>query len=140
MDLQDILGRLFRSKKNNIRPTRNQLRVPRNNIRTGPVSPKGMQAVVESFENYVIGEDFKRAKKVWDIVKAARRHRTALAAAPAYATLPYQYAVTKAIGDLRHSSSTRKKNREQLFKNITKPLPPVQMPNTRPFSPEMYAP
>ena len=140
MDLQEILGRLFRSKKNNIRPTRNQLRVPRNNIRTGPVSPKGMQAVVESFENYVIGEDFKKAKKVWDIVKAARRHRTALAAAPAYAALPYQYAVMKAMNTGKSAKKTRKEGRDQLFKNITQPVGSVPMPNARPFSPEMYAP
>ena len=140
MDLQDILGRLFRSKKNNIRPTRNQLRVPRNNIRSGPVSPKGMQAVVESFENYVIGEDFKKAKRVWDIVGKARKHRQLLQMSPLGLATTYAGAVGKAVKTGRDAKKTRKENREQLLLNINKRLPPVQMPNARPFSPEMYAP
>jgi hypothetical protein len=140
MDLQDALDRLFRSKKNNIRPTRNQLRVPRNNIRSGPLTTKGMHALVDSWENYVISEDFKKAKRVWDLVGKARRHRQLLQMSPLGLAATYAGAAGTAIKTGRDAKNTRKKNKEQLFMNINKPLPPVQMPNARPFSPEMYAP
>jgi len=140
MDLQDILDRLFRSKKNNIRPTRNQLRVPRNNIRSGPVSPKGMKAVLESFENYVIGEDLKKAKRVWDIVGKARKHRQLLQMSPLGLAATYAGAAGTAIKTGRDAKKIHKEGRDQLFKNITQPVGSVQMPNARPFSPEMYAP
>ena len=138
--MNEFFERLFGVKNNNIRPTRNQLRVPRNNIRLGPVSPEGQNKLVESWMDFVNQLRNQRFTKQFRKGSARLAGKSGSGVGRAALLMPYIEAIQHAQETGKHAAKTRKENREQLFKNINKPLPPVQMPNARPFSPEMYAP
>lgn len=126
--------------KNNIRSTGGSVTSPKNNIRDALLTRKAQDAAVDSFENYVMNEDLKKAQKKFRTIRRAYTHANVLRMSPVGLATMYGGAAIKAMTDSRQRQQTRKENEELIYRNILKPLPPVQMPNTRPFSPEMYAP
>ena len=141
LNLRRILDLLTGSPpKNNIRSTGGSVTSPKNNIRDALLTKKAQDAAVDSFENYVMNEDLKKAQKKFRIIRRAAKHANALRMSPAGIATMYGGAVIKSMMDSRERKKTRKESKELQYRNMLKPLPPVQMPNSRPFGPEMYAP